>query len=106
MNYFLIIFIQLIESYQPYFLYRGNGFPDSISTYGVVSGMWTSMLSLGAFMGPSVGGVRSIIFGKCLAALELHFWLVAKRVFPFRFFWIMLDSDLEAYLYWPLQLFW
>lgn len=28
-----------------------------MSTYGVVSGMWTSMLSLGMFVGPVVGGV-------------------------------------------------
>jgi MFS family permease len=34
-----------------------NGLPNTMSTYGVVSGMWTSILSLGMFVGPSVGGI-------------------------------------------------
>ncbi|OXA37015.1 MFS-type transporter SLC18B1 isoform X2 [Folsomia candida] len=33
-----------------------NGLPDNISTYGVISGLWTSAVSLGAFVGPSIGG--------------------------------------------------
>ncbi|CAL8093259.1 unnamed protein product [Orchesella dallaii] len=33
------------------------GLPDNMATYGVASGLWTSMISLGAFVGPSVGGV-------------------------------------------------
>ncbi|XP_042859973.1 MFS-type transporter SLC18B1-like [Penaeus japonicus] len=33
-----------------------NGFPDDISTYGLVSGMWTSTFALGAFIGPSAAG--------------------------------------------------
>nr|CAD7428926.1 unnamed protein product [Timema monikensis] len=34
-----------------------HGFPDDISTYGLVSGLWMSSFSLGAFIGPSVGGL-------------------------------------------------
>ncbi|KDR14079.1 MFS-type transporter SLC18B1-like [Zootermopsis nevadensis] len=34
-----------------------KGFPDDMTTYGMVSGLWTSFFSLGAFVGPSVGGV-------------------------------------------------
>lgn len=34
-----------------------NGFPDDLSTYGLVSGIWTSTFALGCFIGPSVGGV-------------------------------------------------
>jgi MFS family permease len=34
-----------------------NGFPDNIATYSVVSGLWASSLSLGLFVGPTVGGI-------------------------------------------------
>ncbi|CAH3980264.1 MFS-type transporter SLC18B1-like [Pieris brassicae] len=34
-----------------------NGFPNSIETYGLVSGLWTSTFALGAFIGPTVSGV-------------------------------------------------
>lgn len=30
--------------------------PDSIETYGLISGLWTSTFALGAFIGPSVSG--------------------------------------------------
>jgi MFS family permease len=33
-----------------------KGFPDDVGTYGLVSGMWFSMMSLGCFVGSSVGG--------------------------------------------------
>lgn len=36
---------------------RASGFPDDMSTYGMVSGLWASFFSLGAFVGPSVAGV-------------------------------------------------
>jgi len=32
------------------------GFPDTIDTYGLVSGLWTSVFACGAFVGPTVGG--------------------------------------------------
>lgn len=34
-----------------------SGFPDDMTTYGMVAGLWASFFSLGAFVGPSVGGV-------------------------------------------------
>ena len=34
-----------------------NGFPDTIDTYGMISGIWTSVFALGAFIGPSLAGV-------------------------------------------------
>lgn len=34
-----------------------HGFPDDLSTYGLVSGIWTSTFALGCFIGPSAGGV-------------------------------------------------
>lgn len=33
-----------------------NGFPDDLSTYGLISGLWTSTFALGAFIGPSAAG--------------------------------------------------
>jgi MFS family permease len=34
-----------------------SGFPDTIDTYGLVSGLWTSIFALGAFIGPSMAGI-------------------------------------------------
>jgi len=33
------------------------GFPDTIDTYGLVSGLWTSVFAFGAFIGPTLGGI-------------------------------------------------
>lgn len=33
-----------------------NGFPEGISTYGLLSGVWSSSFALGAFIGPSIAG--------------------------------------------------
>ena len=32
-------------------------YPDSVSTYSLVSGVWTSAFALGSFLGPSIAGV-------------------------------------------------
>ena len=34
-----------------------NGLPESIDTYGQISGLFTSVFALGAFVGPTLGGV-------------------------------------------------
>ncbi|XP_041763407.1 MFS-type transporter SLC18B1-like [Anopheles merus] len=34
-----------------------KGLPDSIETYGMISGLWTSTFAFGAFVGPSVSGL-------------------------------------------------
>merc|ERR1712080_154588 len=34
-----------------------NGFPDTIDTYGLISGLWTSVFALGAFIGPTLAGI-------------------------------------------------
>jgi len=34
-----------------------HGFPDTIDTYGLISGLWTSVFALGAFVGPTVAGI-------------------------------------------------
>jgi len=33
------------------------GFPDTVDTYGLISGLWTSVFALGAFIGPTVAGI-------------------------------------------------
>jgi len=33
-----------------------SGLPDTIDTYGIVSGLWTSVFAFGAFVGPVAGG--------------------------------------------------
>jgi len=38
-------------------LYRARGYPDDVRTYGLVSGLWTSMTALGFFLGSSMGGI-------------------------------------------------
>jgi len=40
-----------------------HGFPDNLSTYGLISGLFTSTFALGAFVGPSVAGVLFDNFG-------------------------------------------
>ena len=40
-----------------------NGFPDNLATYGLVSGLWTSVFALGAFIGPSLAGILMDHFG-------------------------------------------
>lgn len=35
---------------------RKEGLPDTIETYGLISGLWTSTFALGAFIGPSASG--------------------------------------------------
>lgn len=40
-----------------------HGLPDSIDTYGLVSGLWTSTFAFGAFIGPSISGLLYDSFG-------------------------------------------
>jgi MFS family permease len=36
---------------------RAAGLPDNVATYSVVSGLWSSVLALGLFIGPSIAGL-------------------------------------------------
>ena len=40
-----------------------NGFPGSLQTYNLLSGLWLSFNFLGSFLGPSVGGVLVSLWG-------------------------------------------
>jgi len=46
-----------------------NGFPDTIDTYGLISGLWTSTFALGAFIGPTLAGILFDSIGFPLATL-------------------------------------
>ena len=48
------------------------GFPDRIETYALISGLFTSLYSAGAFIGPSVGG-----------AIAQHMSFRGASIFPF-----------------------
>ena len=61
-----------------------NGFPNDLSTYGLVSGIWNSSFAFGCFIGPSLGGVLfdSIGFGWCTFMISLlHMILVLTALF-------------------------
>jgi len=45
------------------------GFPDSLDTYGLISGLWTSTFALGACVGPTVAGVLLDFCGFRFASL-------------------------------------
>merc|ERR1712013_763932 len=59
-----------------------SGFPDTIDTYGLVSGLWTSVFAFGAFVGPTFGGILYdaltfrwaiflVVIGECIALISL-----------------------------------
>jgi len=70
------------------------GFPDTIDTYGLVSGLWTSVFAFGAFVGPTFGGVLYdavtfrwaiflIVIGELLALIFLVIYLIFElSVYP------------------------
>ena len=47
------------------------GFPDDISTYGLVSGFWNSLFALGLFIGPSAAGILYDLIGFSWASLTV-----------------------------------
>eukprot|EP00095_Tigriopus_kingsejongensis_P003951 maker-scaffold79_size400133-snap-gene-1.9 protein:Tk03951 transcript:maker-scaffold79_size400133-snap-gene-1.9-mRNA-1 annotation:"uncharacterized mfs-type transporter" len=51
------------------------GFPDTIDTYGLISGLWTSVFALGAFVGPTVAG---ILFDAIQFPMATLFIIVAQ----------------------------
>lgn len=56
------------------------GFPDDLSTYGMLSGLWSSSFALGAFIGPSVAGILYDLVGfqyGSLFVIACHMLLVS-----------------------------
>lgn len=52
-----------------------HGYPDDLRTYGLVSALWSSAFALGAFVGPSIGGVMLDTVGfriGTLFVISLH----------------------------------
>ncbi|KAG8036441.1 hypothetical protein G9C98_003763 [Cotesia typhae] len=42
---------------RPKVIKEAHGFPNNFETYGLISALWTSSFALGAFIGPSLGGI-------------------------------------------------
>ena len=61
------------------------GLPDNITTFGLISGLWTSGLALGAFSGPTISGYLLDAYGFRKASLFVVCYnsllLVAHAVF-------------------------
>ena len=51
------------------------GFPDNIDTHGLISGLWTSVFALGAFVGPTLAG---ILFDAVGFPMATSFIIVAE----------------------------
>jgi MFS family permease len=63
---------------------RKNGFADDISTYAIVSGLWASAFALGAFIGPSIGGVMLDFVGfrwGSLVIIVIHVLSVNENIY-------------------------
>ena len=52
------------------------GFSASVSTYSIVSGLWTSAFALGNFAGPSVAGVIYEQVMSCLLSIHAHILII------------------------------
>jgi len=68
------------------------GFPDTIDTYGLVSGLWTSVFALGAFIGPTLAGILFDAVGFPLATLVVIVSQVIVLVAIVGFFFAYLCS--------------
>lgn len=53
------------------------GLPDNVDTYGLISGLWTSVFALGAFIGPTVAG---ILFDAIHFPLATLFVIIAEAL--------------------------
>uniref|UniRef100_A0A5S6R2C0 Ubiquitin-like protein NEDD8 n=1 Tax=Trichuris muris TaxID=70415 RepID=A0A5S6R2C0_TRIMR len=62
-----------------------RGYPDSFHTYSLVSGFYTSGISLGAFMGPTVGGIVVDLFDFPRTSTVLAFLNILLAVVPAAF---------------------
>lgn len=73
-----------------------NGFTDGLETYGLVSGLWTSVFALGAFIGPSISGALydSVGFRK-----SVYFIIVLHVLVAFIFITFLSCSSKRSKLY-------
>ncbi|KAJ0181380.1 hypothetical protein K1T71_003465 [Dendrolimus kikuchii] len=64
-----------------------SGLPNSIETYGLVSGMWTSTFALGAFIGPTVSGFLLDSIGFRNSTLFVFILHIILMVLVLLFLW-------------------
>lgn len=61
-----------------------HGFAESLETYGIVSGLWTSIFAFGAFVGPSVSGALYDAIGFRQSVYFIIVWhVIVSGVFIF-----------------------
>ena len=66
-----------------FFRLRSQGFSNNLETYGLISGLWTSTFALGAFIGPSLGGILYDTIGfknATMVVVTLNAFVVSSRI--------------------------
>lgn len=66
-----------------------KGFPDDIGTYGLISGLFGSTLALGAFLGPSAGG---LLFDTVGFRNGIYFVIVTATMTALLFVWLLVRT--------------
>lgn len=63
-----------------------SGFKDNIQTYGKISGLWSSLFSLGEFIGPLLGGyiVQKTDFQTATSAVAIICIITVRTEFDIR----------------------
>ena len=65
-----------------------EGFPDRIETYALISGLFTSLYSAGAFIGPSVGGaVAQYVTFRGASMFPLSIEILVLLLMTFNHIW-------------------
>lgn len=57
-----------------------NGFREGLETYGLVSGLWTSIFAFGAFVGPSVSGALYDAIGFRSSVYFIIIWHIVVAI--------------------------
>ncbi|CAG2174919.1 unnamed protein product, partial [Oppiella nova] len=89
---YAIAFIPTFESILDIAL--DKGFSDNISTYSLVSGLWSAMYSLGEVTGPSLGGWLSENFDFSIAStIMAAFALMGAIIAGITFFFVQYEES-------------
>lgn len=73
-----------------------NGFEEGVETYGLISGLWTSVFAFGAFIGPSISGYLFDHFGF---RNSVYFIIILHVIVAIIFFFYMSCSRPQRKMY-------
>ena len=73
-----------------------NGFEDGIETYGLISGLWTSVFAFGAFIGPSISGY---LFDHAGFRTSVYFIIIVHSIVAVIFIFFTCCSSAPRKLY-------